>query len=170
VAVQLNQLAYAHQSGFQSGRGDTNATKADVSFHSMVANMNNVSYYDDHGKLSTIEVTDDHRLEMSAARPSATTGRYHGAWIDRATGITHAMPIPTANHARDLKAEHRWIKAELKKYDAELSQLAQGVAQVKPKVKAKLATEEEKKQLASEMRKLKTMKDNREAFIRRLHG
>lgn len=74
-AVQLNQLEYAYQPGFQS---DTPGRRvADQSFQTMADNLEELPYWDaDNTCLQRARVDAVQRVEMNLARRIARTGRY----------------------------------------------------------------------------------------------
>lgn len=69
-AVQLNQLAYAFQDGFQA---DPFGTSADLSFMNMTS-LSHIPLPDEEGKYVQSALTPEERAEMALSRKAARTG------------------------------------------------------------------------------------------------
>lgn len=74
VAVQLNQLHYAFQEGFQDDRG-VEGQQADDSYNVMVQAMRSVPYFA-NGQTQSADVSAKERAEMRLTRSAATTGKF----------------------------------------------------------------------------------------------
>jgi hypothetical protein len=76
AAVQLNQLTYAHQPGFQSTSNTPEAQAATDSFHTMVGAMDNVTYATSSDATATVTVDQLQKAEMLAGQKGATQGSW----------------------------------------------------------------------------------------------
>jgi len=111
-AVQLNQLEYAHQPGFQ--RDIPGRLKADRSFQTMADDMEEVAYWSEHqSRIKRARVDELQRAEMNLARRTARTGRYPSrseelAEMRRLGMIVGAEPdalpasMPAPSHSTDI--------------------------------------------------------------------
>jgi hypothetical protein len=75
--MQINQLSYAHQGGFQTGKnGPTLEEKqANSSFLNMVTNTDEVTYVGENGD-QTLNMTQSDRYEVLYSRFAAKNSRY----------------------------------------------------------------------------------------------
>ena len=89
-AVQLNQLAYAFDKGFNANSATTEGKAATSSFGTMVRNMQNFTYAEGDQNV-TVPVNARQRAEMHLARLSAITGNWPTAEQIKETEIQFGL-------------------------------------------------------------------------------